>query len=337
MSSETMPSWLGSLKQLDELQRAAEAMAGLRAAHRAGVLTALAHPQSSAELAATLSLPPARLDALLSLLSAFGIVEGRDEGWALSDAWSGLLLGQSPVTFGSMLGMGAIRAAQFSTSLEESRDYGSLDSAERLTVARGVSPNPRSPVAVTIARADLEPLPGVVTALDNGGRILELGCGVASRLCALLLAFPKASAVGVELAPDLLEYARGRADRLGLAERLTLVATDAGTYQPDGEFDLVGWSQFFFPAKARAGALSTAQRALRSGGWITMPVIWDGSIPEPGSGDHQELAADRLMLDLWNVPFLSADQVAAEIEGAGFVNVRTHISTVATLVRGQKA
>ncbi len=42
------------------------------------------------------------------------------------------------------------------------------------------------------------------------------------------------------------------------------------------------------------------------------------------------------MLDLWNVPALSADQVAAEIEAAGFVNVRTHTSTVATLVRGQK-
>lgn len=336
MSSEALPTWLGSLQALDELQRACEAMAGLRAAHRAGVLAALVQPQSTAELASGLSLPAARLEALLSLLSSFGIVTSEGDRWALSEAWSGLLLGQSPVTFGSMLGMGAIRADQFTSCFEGNNDYGSLTAADRLTVARGVSPNPRSPFAVSIARADLEPLPDVVATLDRGGRILELGCGVASRLCALLVAFPRASAVGVELAADLLPYARARADRLGVGDRLTLVASDAGSYPPDGEFDLVGWSQFFFPAESRAGALATASRALRPGGWITMPVIWDGSIPEPGSGDDRELAADRLMLDLWNVPALSADQVAAEIEAAGFVNVRTHTSTVATLVRGQK-
>ncbi len=293
MSSEALPTWLGSLQALDELQRACEAMAGLRAAHRAGVLAALVQPQSTAELASGLSLPAARLEALLSLLSSFGIVTSEGDRWALSEAWSGLLLGQSPVTFGSMLGMGAIRADQFTSCFEGNNDYGSLTAADRLTVARGVSPNPRSPFAVSIARADLEPLPDVVATLDRGGRILELGCGVASRLCALLVAFPRASAVGVELAADLLPYARARADRLGVGDRLTLVASDAGSYPPDGEFDLVGWSQFFFPAESRAGALATASRALRPGGWITMPVIWDGSIPEPGSGDDRELAADR--------------------------------------------
>jgi predicted O-methyltransferase YrrM len=337
MSSEPTPFWPAGLKRLDELQRAAEGLAALRAAHRSGLLATLAEPHSSTDLAARLSLPPSRVVALLSLLSAFGIVESRDARWALLPEWSGLILGETPASFRPSIGMGAIRAAQFSTCLEDSRDYWTLDAAERLTMARGVSPNPRSPISVAIAQADLAPLPEVVTALENGGRILELGCGVASRLCALLLAFPNASAVGIELAEDLLEYARDRADRLGLGDRLTLVATDAGNYHPDGEFDLVGWSQFFFPVESRAGALTTALRALRPGGWITMPVVWDGSIPEPGSADDQELAADRLMLDLWDVPALNAGEVAAELEAAGFVNVRTHASPVATFIRAQKA
>jgi ubiquinone/menaquinone biosynthesis C-methylase UbiE len=166
--------------------------------------------------------------------------------------------------------------------------------------------------------------------------MLELGCGVGSRLSALARAFPLSSGVGVELAANLVDFGRERAAGLGLADRVTYVHGDAQTYRPDGLFDLVTWSQFFFPESSRAGALATARRALRPGGWITAPVIWDEPGLEPGSKDDQDLAAELLLMDLWRVPPRTTAEVAAEFGAAGFVDVRTDHGTMAAQVRGRQ-
>jgi ubiquinone/menaquinone biosynthesis C-methylase UbiE len=159
---------------------------------------------------------------------------------------------------------------------------------------------------------------------------------VASRLTALLRAFPTATAVGVELAQDLVGYGRSRAAQVGVADRLELVVADATTYRPDGLFDLVSWSQFFFPEPARVGALATAMRALRPGGWVTMPVIWDGTAHPQGSPQQQELAVERLALALWDVPLRSTTEVLAEVAAAGFADVRVDSRPYINFVRARR-
>ena len=187
-----------------------------------------------------------------------------------------------------------------------------------------------------MVRDGIGQVPEVAAALESGGRVLELGCGVAARLCATLLAFPRATAVGVELSEDLAAWGRARADRLGVGDRLTYVVGDATTYQPEGEFDQVGWSQFFFPRATRTAALATAMRALRPGGWITMPAVWDGTPPPPGSELHKELAAERLALELWDVPLRSTHELREELAAAGFVDVWVEDAGMVNIVRGRK-
>ena len=105
---------------------------------------------------------------------------------------------------------------------------------------------------------------------------------------------------------------------------------------PDGLFDLVSWSQFFFPEPTRAAALRVAHGALRPGGWIATPVLWDGTAADPNSLRDQELAEMRVVLDQWGVPFRTSGEVVAELVDAGFDPVRADPDGDIVLVRGRR-
>lgn len=90
------------------------------------------------------------------------------------------------------------------------------------------------PDSETLVAAALELIPDVTRAW----RILDLGTGTGCLLLALLSERPNAWGVGLDLAPAALRVARDNARRLGLADRLALVAADWG--KPlNGQFDLV--------------------------------------------------------------------------------------------------
>jgi len=327
--------WQPALALLDDIARRAEAGAVLRAAIRSGLLTRLSDSPTLHDLASAIDTPKERVAAVLDVLHTLGIVHSDGDTWRLTPPWAAVVAGESPMDFESYAEMSSVRMRQFERSLTNSSDYWQLSREERLTVARGVSFNPASPVMSAIIRRDLGMLDGVIPALDEGGRVLELGCGVGSRVTALALTFPQARVVGVELDGDLAAFGEQRAKALGVGDRVTYVAGDALTYEPDGDFDLVNWSQFFFPANTRAGALATAYRALRPGGWVTSPVIWaEGATPE--GTEAEELALEALTLNIWGVPPRTTAQVAAEFEAAGFVATRVDDMTFVHMVRGRR-
>jgi SAM-dependent methyltransferase len=326
------PAFFGAIDTLEGLQRAAEVVAVLRAADKSGLLRQLLVPGVPAMEGVT----PRRIEAVLGLLASFEVVEHVRGVWQLAEPWRPLVAGETPFDLEATLGVGRVRAEQVEKALTSGEDYWQLSPTDRLLVARGMSFDPTSQMATDLARAALEGLPEVVAALDAGGRVLELGCGIGSRMTALLRAFPRARGVGVELTTDLVEAGRERAARLGVGDRLTYVCADATTYEPDGLFDAVQWSQFFFPRPSRRAALATAWRSLRPGGWISMPVVWDGEPVPPASTLDQDLSAERLVLELWDVPLLSTDEVADELRDAGFTDVQVVPGPGVYYLRGRR-
>lgn len=307
----------------------------LRAALRSGLVTRLADSPILHDLAATADKPESRVTAVLEVLRSLGIAEADGDTWRLTAAWAAVVAGESPLDFEPYIEMSSVRTRQFERSLGDSHDYWKLSREERLSVARGVSFNPASSAMSSIIHRDLSMLDGVVPALESGGRVLELGCGVGSRLTAFALTFPRAHVVGVELDEDLVAFGRQRAAALGVGDRVTYVAGDAQTYEPDGEFALVAWSQFFFPTDTRTGALTTAYQALRPGGWLTAPVIWvEGAAPE--GVEAEELALEGLTLDIWGVPARTTSEVVTELEAAGFVETRVDDMQFVHVVRGRR-
>jgi SAM-dependent methyltransferase len=329
-------AWMRTVESISALQFAAEAYSVLLAAQRAGLLDLLAPGTTAGAASDALGVRAGRVEAVLDVLAAHGVAEHDGQVWQLAAGWDDLVRGETPIALDAFLGTGRVRAEQVSHALEFADDYWGLEPSDRLLVARGVSFDPANPASQDLARRTVASMHGLEQRLEQGGSVLELGCGVGGRLTALLLAFPTATGVGVELDEALVAWGRERAERLGLGDRLELVAADATEYEPEELFDQVQWSQFFFPEESRVGALATARLGLRAGGWVNMPVIWDGSPLEVGSYPHKEMAAERVVLDLWRVPLKTTHDVVAELEAAGFVDVHVVEAPEVHYVRGRQ-
>jgi SAM-dependent methyltransferase len=330
------PVWQPAIALLDDITRRTEAGAVVRASYRAGLLQRLSTPSSIGELTSGVAVEESRLDAALEVLRSHGIASNEGETWLLTPPWAAVLAGQSPVDLAGYLEGPRVRMMQFERCLTGAEDYWQLPQQERLLVARSVSFNPASPFMYGMLRRDLGLLDGVVAALESGGHVLELGCGVGSRLTALALTFPTLRAVGVELDSELAAYGRHRAEQLGVGDRVTYVVGDATRYEPDCSFDLVNWSQFFFPSPTRAAALATAWSALRPGGWVTAPVIWADQPSSLLDEDAQDLALEGLTLDMWDVPKRTVGEARAELQAAGFVDTRVDDMSFVMVVRGRR-
>jgi ubiquinone/menaquinone biosynthesis C-methylase UbiE len=80
---------------------------------------------------------------------------------------------------------------------------------------------------------------GGLCRLGPGMQQLDLTCGKGEMLCRWAQRHG-IRGVGVDISPVFLDAARRRAADLGVADRLTLVQADAGTYpRPSNDFDVV--------------------------------------------------------------------------------------------------
>jgi tRNA1Val (adenine37-N6)-methyltransferase len=120
------------------------------------------------------------------------------------------------------------------------------------------------------ARVTLDPLLLADFAGTRARRVVDLGCGVGVVAIAILSAAPHATAVGVELQPELAELARKNAALNGLEDRLRVVEGDLRRRGlVDGSADLVVANPPYFdtsrPAPARDRALSRQEIAATLG------------------------------------------------------------------------
>ncbi|WP_127818907.1 class I SAM-dependent methyltransferase [Microbacterium sp. CPCC 204701] len=74
----------------------------------------------------------------------------------------------------------------------------------------------------------MEQLPDISARLDEGGTILDLGCGTGWSTVALARRFPNARVVGVDLDEESVAEARANAAESGMAKRVSFVLADAG-------------------------------------------------------------------------------------------------------------
>jgi hypothetical protein len=284
-------------------------------------MAALREPCAPGALADVTGLPGVALAPLLDALAVNRVVtRTADDTYRLTEPWL-VLTGEAATS--------PLATVLASSDVERTvlrglggDDYWTMTSEQRLVVARAVSPDPfASGVVAGMARglAD-DPTYDVLRA---GGRLLELGCGVAGRVLAMLQALPGMRAVGIELSEDLATEAARRAEALGLTERFEVVITDAGTFDCPDAFDGGYWSQFFFAEESRGPALETMMRSLRSGGFVEAPLLGDPAelAAEPHGQTARERAVFRVVLGSWGVPDRSADELVAELEEHGFVDV----------------
>ena len=289
-------------------------------AESTGMLAALREPCVPDKLAGLAGLPEVAVAPLLDALEVNEVVTQEAGMYRLTEPWLVLTGDAATSPMATVLAASDIERAILRGLGRD--DYWTMTSEERLVLARSVSPDPFAPGVVTGMGRGLAGDP-TYEVLRSGGTLLELGCGVAGRVLAMLQAIPGMRAVGVELSDDLAAEALRRAEALGLTDRFEIVVTDAATFDRPAAFDRGYWSQFFFAEDSRGPALATMMRSLRFGGIIEAPLLGDpGELAaEPHGQAARERAVFRVVLGSWGVPDRSADQLVAELEAHGFVDV----------------
>lgn len=172
-----------------------------------------------------------------------------------------------------------------------------------------------APVAPPVVRRLLERLDP-----PTGGRVVDLGCGAGAWLLELLGARLDLTAVGVDIA--LHPQRDARAASAGVADRVTWVEADAGTWAPaDGTASdavvCVGASHAF---GGLDGTLSAIRRHLRPGG---RALLGDATWERPPSPATQEI------LGATPDDFPTLPGFVARVEGHGFEIGYAHVSSAA--------
>jgi SAM-dependent methyltransferase len=122
--------------------------------------------------------------------------------------------------------------------------------------------------------------PGILRRLEEGGRVLDLGCGAGHALFTFAERFPRCSGIGIEIEPVSREAARAGVHARGLADRLSIHDdwddVPGGT---DAAFDLV--TQFLVLHEIRPelkrSMIDRCARALKPGGAL---LLFDEAYPE---------------------------------------------------------
>lgn len=108
----------------------------------------------------------------------------------------------------------------------------------------------------------------------NPERILDLGCGTGDLAVTIARMAGKVKITGLDFSPPMLVIAKEKAEKAGVAAKITLVHGDAANMPfPDGHFDRVGISFAFrnltYKNPLREKYLSEVARILKPGGkWV---------------------------------------------------------------------
>ncbi|EWC63317.1 Methyltransferase type 12 [Actinokineospora spheciospongiae] len=266
----------------------------LRAAIELGVFDALADGSADPDtVAAILRTSPRGTRLLLRALAAAGLLAVDGEQFGLAPGAETLLVRSSPQYGGGVVRVaasdwewdamkdlaGAVRAG--GTLLAENAEAPGfpywVDFATHLTFATG-------PGAEFVA--DL--LVPAAAGRDRYG-VLDVGCGHGLFGFAVAQRVPGATVSCLDW-PDVLDVARGHAERLGLADRVHYLPGDAFEVPLGGPYDAVVLGNFLFQFSARRGTelLRRLAGALKPGGRVVVIGFTTGDRP-PAEDYHAHL------------------------------------------------
>lgn len=137
-------------------------------------------------------------------------------------------------------------------------------------------------VNLMVARKVLPSIAPLADVLNQGGTLVEVGCGSARLQLQLARAFPGANCIGVDIDPCGLAAARRAVAQAGLGERVRIVEGEVASAVPPASADVVLMVEVLHEVDAplRPPLLAACARALRPGGWLvivdeTYPGDWD--------------------------------------------------------------
>lgn len=242
---------------------------------RLGLWVALAEagPVTAGELAEHCGLSPRYLAEWLATQSAIGYVtyEPASGRFTLPTEHAAVLADDdSPA---AMIGGFEVQAALWAVSdrlVDAFRTGEGLAWSEQdPRLFSGVARFFRSLYTASLVPEWLPALDGVVPRLEEGARVLDVGCGYGITTRLMAESFPRSSFTGVEPHEASVAQARADAQEAGLADRVTF---EVGTAEriPGSDWDLICYFDAFHHLGGPVAAARAARRALADDGTLML-------------------------------------------------------------------
>ncbi len=115
----------------------------------------------------------------------------------------------------------------------------------------------------------LPALEGVVSQLEQGAKVADIGCGHGASTVIMAQAYPNSSFYGFDFHTASIEQARQRAEDAALGDRVQFSRATAGDF-PGSDFDLVCFFDCLHDMGDPVGAARRAHQALKPGGTVLL-------------------------------------------------------------------
>ncbi|HEV8308954.1 MAG TPA: class I SAM-dependent methyltransferase [Methylomirabilota bacterium] len=191
---------------------------------------------------------------------------------------------------------------------------------------RGIMETTKPDFAI-MAEIVLPQAPAVIRRLDEGGAILDVGCGAAYGLIHLSRRFPRAHGLGLEVDPPMLALAAQNLAEAGVGDRVRVEPTSALAMEFVDRFDLVVMNIALHETGERPeweAVLARVRRALRPGGALLI-----SELPYPGTiEEYRAHPAYRMLAGIQHHEVLvgcgmiTVPELQELLEGTGFRTVR---------------
>lgn len=272
----------------DQVSRLYDLIAGYHATHlleiarELGVWEALAHEpgMTSEALATRLATHPFYTDVLCRTAFGFGLLERDGAGWRMAPHFD-QILGDPTSSFylaraGRMHMLLGEDYADYARHFREgtTKPYQAHGPAFMGEVAAALETLPRIFLDLVLPR-----LPDLQRRLEDGARVLDVGCGGGWAVVQIAERFPKAHIVGIDIEPHSVELTRNLIAERGLADRCEARLQSVDQVDEDGTYDVA--TSFLVVHEIDPGlkpaAFAAVARALRPGGCF---LIFDEAYPE---------------------------------------------------------
>jgi SAM-dependent methyltransferase len=304
----------GARRVIDDLSTSVWAFATVTAALEAGLLDRLAQPQPLGAISAHTGMDPSLVEPMLDVLVAVGLA--RRDGDIFVGA-PGLLPLLAPDAKEVLLA--EVRSTDLqSRQLIQDAKRGALAPGWQHTDPELLQAQGRSGKGGVrlMVEQGFRRVPELEERLQRPtASFLDVGVGVGVIAIELCRSYPALRVVGLEPAAAALAQARRNVDAANLGDRIQLRQQRVEDLGDSEAFDLAYVAQVFLPDQAFEPGLRRVWRALRPGGWLTLPVI-----SAPGADLQAALA--RLRNTLWGGGARLAEQVAETLRAVGFTGVQ---------------
>ncbi len=301
------------------------ALALVMAAQQRGVLDALRVGATPDSVAASTGIEAVQALRVCMALEALQVVERDGSLYRLTEGWATVAGANRPVALRDRFGLLEPLRRGLLGAFDPPLDFGAVDPAEAVALARSVWGVANSPMALESWATLDAAMPEVRAVWEAGCRHAEFGCGAGRDLLRVVAMYPKVTAVGYDILPHVLDHARALARELDINDRVELRCQDVLTAQEEAAFDTIVWSQMFFEPAIRPLAFRSIRRALKRGGFLVMSMM--AELPDPEkvaqtNPQRMQLTA-AVAYRRWSIHWPQTKQLVAETEAAGFAHLHT--------------